>query len=79
MNIRTTSTNASGTRDTFYSRDLEMLSESAVATSSPQIDYDYVWFAGRPTAQVNSNVSNAGTYWTFDDVLGTISPWTVDG
>jgi len=60
---------ASGNRITVFGQDQEVLSESALTTGStpPSGYYDYVWFAGRPIAQVDAT----GTHWTFGDHLGT--------
>jgi RHS repeat-associated protein len=43
------------------------LSESALTASAPPpINFDYIWFGGRPIAQVDSS----GTHWNFGDLLG---------
>jgi RHS repeat-associated protein len=54
-------------RYSFYSPEMNLLSESALTTDpAPTILYDYVWFNGHPVGQVNG-----GTQWTFTDHLGT--------
>ena len=61
----------SGTvRDSFFDPDEHLISETPQfspgnLTSAPY--YDYVWFGGRPVAQVDST----GTHWTYADYLGT--------
>jgi len=57
-----------GTRYSFFTPGMTLLSESALTISGrPAIAYKYIWFAGRPIAQVDG----AGTHWTFSDHLGT--------
>ena len=47
---------------------MNLLSESAITASGrPAIAFDYVWFAGRPVAEVDS----IETDWNFADHLGT--------
>jgi RHS repeat-associated protein len=60
-------------RISLYTPELNLMSETeaAVETTSgtPAVAYDYIWFGGKPVAQVDV-VSNT-THWTFTDHLGT--------
>jgi RHS repeat-associated protein len=50
--------------------ELNLMSESETSTSStPVMAYDYIWFAGKPVAQVD--LATNTTHWTFTDHLGT--------
>ena len=63
-----TSALGGGTRETIFDTPMmRMLAETTITTGTPAIAYDYVWFAGRPVAQLSS----AGTSWTYADHLGT--------
>jgi RHS repeat-associated protein len=60
-------------RISLYTPELNLMSETeaAVETTSgtPAVAYDYIWFGGKPVAQVDF-ASNT-THWTFTDHLGT--------
>jgi RHS repeat-associated protein len=57
-------------RYSFYTPEMSLMSETTLTTSStPAIAYDYIWFAGKPVAQVDVATSTA--HWTFTDHLGT--------
>jgi len=47
---RLISTTASGSRYSFYGPDMTLLSETNVATGSPTVAYDYIYFDARPVA-----------------------------
>jgi RHS repeat-associated protein len=64
---RVAATISAGTRATILDQDDDMLAETTTTTGSPTLAYEYVWFAGRPVAQVDST----GTHWTYADHLGT--------
>ncbi|HXM19608.1 MAG TPA: RHS repeat-associated core domain-containing protein [Candidatus Tumulicola sp.] len=65
---RLVTSGSQGTRYSFFSPATALLSESALTMSGrPAIAYKYIWFAGRPIAQVDG----AGTHWAFADHLGT--------
>jgi RHS repeat-associated protein len=56
-------------RHSLYSPELHLLAETAIATAtSPAIEYEYVWFAGQPLAQISST---GAIDWYFNDHLGT--------
>jgi RHS repeat-associated protein len=61
---------ASGTkRYSFYTPEMHLLAETALTTSgTPATAYEYIWFNGRPVAQIDAG---AATHWTFTDHLGT--------
>jgi len=53
-----------------YAPELSLISETDdIATSSPTLAYDYVWFGGQPIASVDLPTNT--THWTFTDHLGT--------
>jgi RHS repeat-associated protein len=56
-------------RISLYSPEMSLMAETELATAArPAILYEYIWFDGRPLAQVDG----AGTVsWTFTDHLGT--------
>jgi RHS repeat-associated protein len=55
----------------FYSPELNLLSETFLATASvPIIQTEYVWFAGQPVGQIEYAFVNK-LWWTFTDHLGT--------
>jgi RHS repeat-associated protein len=56
-------------RISLYSPEMSLMAESELTTAArPAILYEYIWFDGRPLAQVDG----AGTVsWTFTDHLGT--------
>jgi RHS repeat-associated protein len=57
-------------RYSLYTPELNLLSETEVsASASPAVAYDYIWFGGKPVAQVD--VATNTTHWTFTDHLGT--------
>jgi RHS repeat-associated protein len=57
-------------RHSIYTPELNLMSESETSTSStPAVAYDYIWFAGKPVAQVD--LATNTTHWTFTDHLGT--------
>ncbi len=56
-------------RYSFYSPELNLLSETGVTTGAPTVAYDYIWFGGQPVAQVES--STGAVSWYFNDHLGT--------
>jgi RHS repeat-associated protein len=63
-----TSALGGGTRETIFDTPMmRMLAETTITTGTPAIAYDYVWFGGRPVAQLSS----AGTSWIYADHLGT--------
>ncbi|MBV8172719.1 MAG: RHS repeat protein [Candidatus Eremiobacteraeota bacterium] len=65
--LRRISTTSSGSRYSFTGPDMTLLSETNVASSSPTIAYNYIWFGGRPIAQSDST----GVHYTVADHLGT--------
>jgi RHS repeat-associated protein len=57
-------------RYSFYTPELNLMAESQITdASTPAIAYEYVWFNGRPIAQID--VATSTTSWTFTDHLGT--------
>jgi RHS repeat-associated protein len=56
-------------RISLYSPEMSLMTETELTTAArPAILYEYIWFDGRPLAQVDG----AGTVsWTFTDHLGT--------
>jgi RHS repeat-associated protein len=57
-------------RQSVYTPELNLMSESETSTSStPAMAYDYIWFGGKPAAQVD--LATSTTHWTFTDHLGT--------
>jgi RHS repeat-associated protein len=57
-------------RYSFHTPEMNLMSESnVIAASSPAIAYDYIWFGGKPVAEVD--VATSTTHWTFTDHLGT--------
>jgi len=61
---------AGSRRYSFYTPEMNLLAEtSLVATGTPPIAYEYVWFNGHPVAQFD--VATSTTHWTFTDHLGT--------
>ena len=56
-------------RYSFYSPELNLLSETGVTTGTPTVAYDYIWFGGQPVAQVE--ISTGAVSWYFNDHLGT--------
>ncbi len=53
-----------------YTPELNLLAETELTTdASPQIQYEYVWFAGQPVAQIETATNEIA--WYFDDHLGT--------
>jgi hypothetical protein len=66
--VRTTTSGSPGTRYSLYNSDLSLLSESSLTSNS--MIYNYVWFAGRPIAQVNTS-GGTSIYSNFTDHLGT--------
>ncbi len=56
-------------RISLYSPEMSLMAETELTTTArPAILYEYIWFDGRPLAQVDG----AGTVsWTFTDHLGT--------
>ena len=60
---------AGSRRYSFYSPELNLIAETALAPSGgPAIAYEYIWFNGHPVAQVDAG---GATHWTFTDHLGT--------
>jgi len=60
---------AGSRRYSFYSPELNLIAETALATSgAPAIAYEYVWFNGHPVAQFDAG---GAAHWTFTDHLGT--------
>ena len=53
----------------FYTPDLHLLSESALASGSPTLAEDYVWLGDTPVAHVT--LANGSTEWFATDSLGT--------
>ena len=41
-------------RYAFYDSGLSLLAETTFAPGVPAVAYDYVWFAGRPVAQIDA-------------------------
>jgi RHS repeat-associated protein len=57
-------------RYSLYTPELNLMSETETSTAStPAVAYDYIWFGGKPVAQVD--VATSTTHWTFTDHLGT--------
>ncbi len=57
-------------RYSLYNPELNLMSETETsAASTPAVAYDYIWFNGKPVAQVD--VATSTTHWTFTDHLGT--------
>jgi RHS repeat-associated protein len=57
-------------RHSLYSPELQLLAETEITTASkPPIQYEYVWFAGQPLAQITT--ATAEVAWYFNDHLGT--------
>jgi RHS repeat-associated protein len=57
-------------RHSVYTPELNLMSESETSMSStPAMAYDYIWFGGKPVAQVDLAANT--THWTFTDHLGT--------
>ena len=55
-------------RYSLYTPELNLLAETELTTAAtPAIKYEYIWFGGRPVAQV----SDGSITWTFTDHLGT--------
>ncbi len=48
-------TSGSPQRYSFYSPELNLLSETEVTAGTPTVAYDYIWFGGQPVAQVESS------------------------
>ncbi len=60
---------AGNRRYSFYSPDMNLIAETALAASgAPAIAHEYVWFNGHPVAQFDNG---GATHWTFTDHLGT--------
>jgi hypothetical protein len=56
-------------RYSFYTPELNLMAESEASdASTPAVAYEYVWFNGRPVAQVDVTAST--TSWTLTDHLG---------
>ena len=53
----------------FYTPDLHLLSESALASGSPGLAEDYVWLGDTPVA--HETLGNGNTEWFATDSLGT--------
>jgi len=66
--IRTKAVGTPGTRLSLYNSDSSMLSESSLTDSA--MIHNYVWFAGRPVAQVETS-GGTNVYYNFTDHLGT--------
>jgi RHS repeat-associated protein len=64
---RAVSTTSSGSRYSFYSPDMTLLSETNVSNAAPTVAYDYIYFGGRPIAQSDAT----GVHYTVADHLGT--------
>ncbi|MEO8034190.1 MAG: RHS repeat-associated core domain-containing protein [Acidobacteriota bacterium] len=64
--VRITTSVGSTSRLSLYTPELNLMSESESAAS---LAYDYIWFGGKPVAQVD--VAASTTHWTFADHLGT--------
>jgi hypothetical protein len=59
-------------RYSIYTPELNLMSESETSTSStPAMAYDYIWFGGKPVAQVD--LATNTTHWTFTDHLEAIA------
>jgi RHS repeat-associated protein len=57
-------------RYSLYTPELNLMSETETSTAStPAVAYDYIWFGGKPVAQVDAATNT--THWTFTDHLGT--------
>jgi RHS repeat-associated protein len=57
-------------RYSLYTPELNLMAETETTTaSSPAINYEYVWFGGRPVAQID--LATNTTHWAFTDHLGT--------
>jgi RHS repeat-associated protein len=56
-------------RYSFYSPEMNLLSETELRTTigTPAVLYEYIWFNGHPVAQVDAGIV---THWTFTDHLG---------
>jgi RHS repeat-associated protein len=53
----------------FYSPEGQLLAETELTSGpAPAIAHEYIWFAGRPVAQVEAS---GATFWTVADHLGT--------
>ncbi len=53
-----------------YTPELNLLAETELTTDSdPQIQYEYLWFAGQPVAQIETATNEIA--WYFNDHLGT--------
>ena len=57
-------------RHSLYSPELQLLAETEVTTASkPPVEYEYIWFAGEPLAQITTSTNEI--HWYFNDHLGT--------
>ena len=52
-----------------YLPELQLMTESEFTTSTPNPEWDYIWFADQPLAQIN--VATGTTRWSFNDHLET--------
>jgi RHS repeat-associated protein len=53
-----------------YTPELNLMSETeTTSNSAPAMAYDYIWFGGKPVAQVD--IATSTPHWTFTDHLGT--------
>ncbi|MFZ2492325.1 MAG: RHS repeat-associated core domain-containing protein, partial [Thermoanaerobaculia bacterium] len=56
-------------RYSFYTPELNLMAESEeTSLPAPRIEYEYIWFAGQPLAQVNRTTGEVA--WYFNDHLG---------
>ncbi len=61
---------ANARRHSLYTPELQLLAETEITTAaSPPIQYEYVWFAGQPLAQITT--ATGAIDWYFNDHLGT--------
>jgi len=57
-------------RHSLYTPELQLLAETEITNAaSPAIEYEYIWFAGQPLAQVTT--TTGAIEWYFNDHLGT--------
>ena len=66
--IRAQTTGTPGTRNSLYDFALNMISESSLTNS--QMIHEYIGFAGRPVAQVETIAGVTSFYYNFTDHLG---------
>ncbi|MFZ2492471.1 MAG: RHS repeat-associated core domain-containing protein, partial [Thermoanaerobaculia bacterium] len=68
--ITTFATTDYARRYSFYTLELNLLAETEeTSLPAPRIEYEYIWFAGQPLAQVHRTTGEVA--WYFNDHLGT--------